>query len=84
MMNRLLRILICAVLLVAGVVQAGNEASRELAQKVFREATGWKEYRLSGAKGLGGLFKPGEKSASSREMSLFQRGLPWSAPQNLI
>ena len=43
-----------------------------------------KEYRLSGAKGLGGLFKPGEKSASSREMSLFQRGLPWSAPRNLI
>jgi hypothetical protein len=47
MMKRLLRTLICAVLFVAGAVQAGNEASRELAQKVFREATGWKEYRLS-------------------------------------
>ncbi len=47
MMKRLLRTLIYAVLVVAGVVQAGNETSRELAQKVFREASGWKEYRLS-------------------------------------
>ena len=30
-----------------------------------------KEYGLSGAKGLGSLCKPGGKSASSREMSLF-------------